>query len=334
MSASDAERRLDEDGLIAKVFAPLATDAGADNLEDDAAVIAQQGADVVVTVDALAAGVHFLADDPPEAIAAKALRVNLSDLAAKGAEPFGYLLALALGTGWTEAWARAFAAGLMADQARYGVALLGGDTLRASPGGGTQIAVTALGRVPPDGAVRRRTAQPGDILTVTGTIGDGALGLLCRTSDERPFRLSRDDATALRDAYWWPNPPVHAYRAVRDHARAAMDISDGLLADAAKLARSAGVALVIDIDAVPFSPPVVAAIANDPTARDVALTGGDDYQILAAVAPEQLGPYTAVARAAKVTVTAIGSVERGLPGVRLLSGGVPAAVADRRFQHF
>ncbi|WP_420392130.1 thiamine-phosphate kinase [Acuticoccus sp.] len=278
---------MDEDALIARIFAPLATSEGAEGLTDDAATFPCGEGDVVVTCDALASGVHFFPDDPPTALAAKALRVNLSDLAAKGAQPFGYLLALALPEGWTSAWAEAFAGGLAADQARYGVTLLGGDTLRASPGGGATITITAFGRVPAGSAVRRRTARPGDVLTVTGTIGDAALGLQCRHAPA--FGLPQDSADALRDAYWWPHPPVAAWRAVRAHARAAMDVSDGLVGDLTKMCRAAGVGATLHVERVPLSPHVRAAVANDPSARDIALTGGDDYQVLAAVPPGRGG---------------------------------------------
>ncbi|WMS43350.1 thiamine-phosphate kinase [Acuticoccus sp. MNP-M23] len=322
---------MDEDSLIADMFAPLATDAGADALGDDAATFAGGDGDIVVTCDALAAGVHFFADDPPAAIAAKALRVNLSDLAAKGAEPFGYLLALALGEGASDAWAREFAGGLAADNARYGVSLLGGDTLRASPGGGTTIAVTAFGRVPSGAVVRRRAAKPGDALFVTGTIGDGALGLLARQG--KLCALADPHRAALTDCYLHPDPPVAAWRAVRDHARAAMDVSDGLVGDLAKLCRAAGVGALMDADAVPFSQAVAAAIALDPANRDTALTGGDDYQILAAVPPEAADAFAATATACGARATRIGAIEAG-EGVRIIAGGNAMALKDGRFQHF
>lgn len=326
---------MDEDALIADVFAPLATAAGADALTDDVAIFAAGAGDIVVTCDALAAGVHFFPDDPPEAIAAKALRVNLSDLAAKGAEPFGYMLALALGPGWTADWARAFAAGLAADQARYGVQLLGGDTVRASPGGGTQVTVTALGRVPSGRVVRRRTARPGDVLTVTGTVGDAALGLACRLDPGgRPFGLGAAAAERLGHAYLWPDPPVAAWRAVRDHASAAMDVSDGLLGDLGKLLRAAGVAARLDVGRVPLSEPVAAAVASDPAARDLALTGGDDYQILAAVPAAAFDAYRRALADVGVAVAAVGEITTGAPAVALEEDGRPVALVDKRFQHF
>lgn len=328
------EERLDEDALIATVFAPLAADPGADGLGDDAATFAAGEGEIVVTCDTLAAGVHFFPDDPPEAIAAKALRVNLSDLAAKGAEPFGYLLALALGPHWTPDWARRFADGLAADQTRYGVTLLGGDTLRASPGGGTSIAITAFGRVPTGAAVRRRTARPGDAITVTGTIGGSALGLSCRLADGAPpFSLAAADVEALCEAYLWPDPPVAAFRAVREHARAAMDISDGLIGDLSKLCRVAGVGAVLDVAKVPLPGAVARAVANDPSARDTALTGGDDYQILATLDPHGLPAYREALAQCGTSLSVIGTVEAG-EGVRLVADGVPLKVADRRFVHF
>jgi thiamine-monophosphate kinase len=321
--------RLGEDDLIAELFAPLATAPGADALGDDAATFPGGEGEVVVTVDALAAGVHFFPDDPPDAIAAKALRVNLSDLAAKGAEPFGYVVALALGAGWTAEWARGFAAGLAADNARYGVALLGGDTLRAA--GGTTVSVTAFGRVPAGAIVRRRTARPGDIVTVTGTIGDAALGLLARLGEATD--LPETARAALLTAYLYPDPPVAAWRAVRAHARAAMDVSDGLLGDLAKLCRVAGVGAEVDAGAVPFSRAAAAAIAAVPALRDRALTGGDDYQVLAAIPPERLHAYSADLAAVGLTVTGIGRIVEAA-GVRLTERGQPLTVTDGRFQHF
>lgn len=321
---------MDEDALIETLFKPLATAPGADALGDDAATFSCGSDDVVVTCDALAAGVHFFADDPPEAIAAKALRVNLSDLAAKGAEPFGYLLALALGQGTEVDWVRRFADGLAADNARYGVHLLGGDTLRASTGGGTTISVTAFGRTASGAIVRRRSARVGDQVVVTGTIGDAALGLAARLAGE-----AEDDTRAdLIARYLYPEPPVAAWRAVRAHASAAMDVSDGLAGDLAKLCRAAGVGAVLEADRVPFSPAVRATIARRPAARDVALTGGDDYQILATLSPERVAPFTADCAAEGITVSAIGHIVPAEEGFRVRDGGRDIALDDGRFQHF
>lgn len=331
MSAANAP--IDEDALIAEIFAPIATSAAADGLADDAATLATHE-ETVVTCDALASGVHFFAQDPPDTIAAKALRVNLSDLAAKGAEPFAYLLTLALGAGATLEWVRAFADGLNRDHGRFGVELLGGDTLRASPGGGTTISITAFGRTAPGAIVRRRSARPGDKLVVTGTIGDAALGLVLRR-DEGPPHLPAVHREALLARYLWPEPPVAAWRAVRSHARAAMDVSDGLIGDALKLCRSAAVCAVIEVDEVPLSPAARAFITGGgEPARDLALTGGDDYQILAAVAPEKVNAYCSDCRSHDIATSVIGELHEGRPGVSLLERGAPISVDDRRFQHF
>lgn len=323
---------MNEDALIETLFKPLATAPGADALGDDAATFSCGTDDVVVTCDALAAGVHFFADDPPEAIAAKALRVNLSDLAAKGAEPFGYVLALALGQGTEVEWVRRFADGLAADHARYGVHLLGGDTLRASTGGGTTISVTAFGRTAPGAIVRRRGAGAGETVVVTGTIGDAALGLAARLA--KGAAPQDDISAALEERYLYPEPPVAAWRAVRAYAKAAMDVSDGLAGDLAKLCRAAGVGAVLEADRVPLSPAVRAAVARRPEARDVALTGGDDYQILATLEPENVDPFTAACAAEGVAVTPIGRIVPLEEGFSVRDGGREIALHDGRFQHF
>ncbi|MEM0906478.1 MAG: thiamine-phosphate kinase [Pseudomonadota bacterium] len=324
---------MDEDGLIETYFAPLATAEGAARLGDDAATFSAGGGEVVATCDALAAGVHFFPDDPPAAIAAKALRVNLSDIAAKGAEPFGYLLALALADGTSHDWVKDFASGLAADQARYGVELLGGDTLRASPGGGTTIAITAFGRVPNGAIVRRGSALPGDHLVVTGTIGDAALGLVSRLNNN-PFSLSAAAEEALTERYLFPNPPVGAWRAVRDYANAAMDISDGLVGDALKLSKASGVSAVIDAETVPHSPEVLRAVDALAEARDLALTGGDDYQILACIAPDRVAAFTAACADAGVSAFRIGRLGEGPPAVKVRFKGADVTLRDGRFQHF
>lgn len=322
-----------EDELIAEVFRPLASGPGADALGDDAATIAPDPRALVVSCDALAADVHFVASDPPEAIAAKALRVNFSDIAAKGAEPFGYVLALALAPGWTADWAQRFAAGLAADHERYGVQLLGGDTLRASPGGGTMISVTAFGHA--RRVVRRRTAEPGDAIVVTGTIGDAALGLRCHLGADGPLgRLSAAAHGALVDAYLWPQPPIAAWGAVAECASASMDVSDGLLTDLAKLCRTAGVSARVAMDDVPFSAAVLEAITAAPELHDLALTGGDDYQILATMPRADVGAYIARCAALGVNATVIGEIAPGPPRVGVFERGVARVINSGHFDHF
>src|SRR5882757_1139800 len=215
-----------EDSLIARYFKPLATDPGAFGLVDDAAVLKAAGEDIVVTTDAIVEGVHFLPDDPPDTIARKALRVNLSDLAAKGATPAGFVLTLAL-RGADEAWLQPFASALGEDAAQFGCPLLGGDTV--STPGPLMISVTAFGRVPAGKMVHRSGARPGERVMVTGTVGDAALGLAVLKGGKIHAAAS---SAAARDhlisRYRVPQPRTALAEIVREYASAAMDVSDGL----------------------------------------------------------------------------------------------------------
>ncbi len=326
---SGADARPDEDGLIARFLVPLAVHPGADRLSDDAATLAPSpGTELVLTVDALAAGVHFFPDDPPATIAAKALRVNLSDLAAKGARAVGYLMVLALPRDWTVDWLAAFTAGLAADQATFGVSLLGGDTIRSPDR--LQLSITAIGEVPVGRAVRRKGARAGDRLFVTGTIGDAALGLRLRT-DAPGWPLSPEDRAFLADRYLLPRPRLSAADAVRTHAHAAMDISDGLVGDLDRMCRASGVGAVIDARAVPLSPAARAVVAADPAAMASVLSGGDDYELLVAVPPEASDAFVAEVTAVGLAVTEIGRIVAGAPGVRVENG---PALGRGRFDHF
>ena len=331
---SDVERP-GEFELIDRYLAPLATDAGAAGLKDDAAIVHPKSrTDIVLTKDALAEGIHFFAEDPPAAIASKALRVNLSDLAAKGAEPFGYLMALALPQDWTVDWLEGFVSGLAADQARYGVTLLGGDTLKAS--GGLTVSITALGRLPEGAIVRRSGARPGDRILVTGTIGDAALGLALRKDpgQAEAWRLSAVARAHLTARYLMPEPRTAAAQAVRSYAHAALDVSDGLFGDMARMAKASGVAVRLQAAQVPLSPAAAAVIAVDPTAFELAVCGGDDYEIVAAVPPQNVGAYLVALRDAGLAVTEIGVVEEG-EGVRIIGrDGDPLPIGPSSFHHF
>jgi thiamine-monophosphate kinase len=306
MSADDKPSA--EDTLIARYFAPLATDPGALGLSDDAAFIKPPpGCELVLKADAIVGGIHFFPDDPPGTIAAKALRINLSDLASKGAKPLGFLLSLALPKDIGEPWLAAFAQGLREDIATYKCPLFGGDTVR-SPGP-VMVSVAMFGQVPDGMMVRRSTAKAGDKVFVTGTIGDSALGLGLRNGATWPLDDAQREHLAQR--YLLPLPRSALTETVLHYASAAMDVSDGLAGDLAKLCRVSGVAADIDAVRVPLSAAAKAVVATDPAALETALTGGDDYEILCTVSPAKVDRFRVAAMAAKVAVTEIGTIAQG-----------------------
>jgi thiamine-monophosphate kinase len=310
--------RATEDELIARYFGPLAG-AGGLSLADDAALVRPSpGHDLVLTADALIAGVHFFPDDPPASVARKALAVNISDLAAKGASPTGFLLTLMLPGDWTEAWLERFCAGLGRAAESFHCPLLGGDTVRT--GGPLSLSVTALGEVPAGGMVRRTTAQPGDRICVTGTIGDAALGLALRLDPGAPWAkpLAEDRRAELVDRYLHPRPRLALAGSLREHASAAMDVSDGLAGDLAKMMRVSGATAIVDAARIPVSPAAREALAAQAELFDRLVTGGDDYEILCTVPGEKLDRFLAAAAGAGVPAAVIGRVEegRGLPVFR------------------
>ncbi|MBB4198887.1 thiamine-phosphate kinase [Rhodoblastus sphagnicola] len=300
---------MNESDLIARYFAPLAGPEGL-GLTDDAAVLTPPpGCDLVVTADAMVAGTHFFAEDPPDAIAAKALGVNLSDLAAKAAEPLGYLLSLALPPDWTEAFLAEFSRGLGEAGRAAGIGLLGGDTVATS--GPLTLSITALGAVPEGKMIRRSGARPGDLLYVSGTIGDAALGLALRRAEilrGAPPPWAGAHAAELIDRYLRPRPRLALTPALRAGASAAMDVSDGLIGDIRAMMRASGAAAEVDLELIPFSAPARAALAADPSLLDVTLTGGDDYEIVCAIPPDSAEKFEVLASAAQVAVTRIGVV--------------------------
>jgi thiamine-monophosphate kinase len=323
-----------EDRLIARYFRPLATAAGAFGLIDDAAALTPPpGCDLVLTTDGVIAGVHFFPDDPPEMVSRKALRMNLSDLAAKGATPLGFLLSVALPAGSAEAWLGAFAAGLAEDAARYGCPLYGGDTDHTQ--GPISVSIFAFGSVPQGKMVRRSTARPGDCIMVTGTIGDSAIGLKLRRDRTlaRRWGLAPDAAAHLEDRYLLPQPRNALAAAVLQYASAAIDVSDGLAGDLAKLCRASSVAADIDVARVPLSDAARAAIAAEPALLETALTGGDDYEIVLTLAPQKLAAFRAAAEAAGVATTEIGRVQKG-EGTRFLEHGKALTFAETSYSHF
>ena len=321
----------DEDKLIARYFAPLAVHPGALGLSDDAAFIKPPaGCDLVLKTDAIIGGVHFFPDDAAQNVACKALRVNLSDLAAKGAKPLGFLLSLALPGDVGERWLTSFAEGLRSDAVLFGCPLFGGDTDR-TPGPIT-VSVAMFGSVPEGTMVRRAGAKSGDHIFVSGTIGDAALGLAVRKGQN--WKLGERHRQHLLGRYLLPQPRNALAEAVRTHACASMDVSDGLAGDFAKLCRVSKVSAAIEAAKVPLSDAAKAVVASDPEMLATALTGGDDYEIVCTVPPHKADSFRAAAQAAKVAVTDIGVVEAG-EGVTFLSAnGAPLAFKHAAFSHF
>lgn len=317
-----------EFALIARHFGPLAGE-GALDLSDDAALITPPaGRQLVLAADAIVEGVHFLRDDPPETIGRKLLRVNLSDVAAMGGEPLAYLMTTAFGPRMDDAWIARFAAGLLEDQREFGLSVLGGDTV-ATPGAAA-FSLTILGAVEPGRAIRRVGARPGDEVWVSGTIGDGALGLKVLQGE-----LAADPAGHLADRYRLPRPRLALGRAVARLVAAGMDVSDGLAQDLGHLCRAAGCGAEIDVATVPLSDAARAALAADPALLPVLLTGGDDYELLLAVPPGRDAAIHEAASACGMAVTRIGRFLEGPPEVMLRAqDGSALAVARQGWSHF
>ncbi|KFG68196.1 thiamine-phosphate kinase [Microvirga sp. BSC39] len=329
MSASE---RPSEDSLIARFFAPIAGE-GALGLKDDAACLTPKpGHDLVLTTDALVERVHFLPEDAPGSIARKALGVNVSDLAAKGADPAGFLLSLALPDGWTEDWLADFAAGLGQASRDFSCPLLGGDTVKAR--GPLTLSVTAVGQVPAGRMVQRTTAQAGDLICVTGTIGDGALGLKLRSAPSWSDGLSPDEKAHLAGRYLHPQPRHRLAAALRDHASAAMDVSDGLAGDLAKMMKASGVSALIEADQVPLSAGVAKAIQASPELLDLALTGGDDYEILCTVPEKALDRFRQEADSIGIPLSVIGRVVPGSDRPLFRMNGLERRYDVGSYQHF
>ncbi len=320
--------------LIRKYLTPLTEGTpGALSLDDDAALLqVPAGEELVVTADAMAEGVHFLSDDPPDGVAQKLLRVNLSDLAAMGAAPLGYLVTAALPAAQAESWMAALAEGLARDQERFGIALLGGDTTRS--GAGVVLSLTALGSLPPGRALRRGTARDGDLVFVSGSIGDAYLGLQARQGGLTG--LDPDALARLVGRYRLPEPRLDLGQALRAEglANAAIDVSDGLVADLGHIARTSGLGARIEAAAVPLSPAARAVLSADPTLLPKLVGGGDDYELLFTAAPEREAAITALADRLGLALTRIGRMAAG-QGVTLVDPqGAPLASGAGGWTHF
>lgn len=299
-----------EEALIAEFWAPLASAfPGAFALKDDCAVIAPPpGTELVVTTDALIEGVHFLPGEDAGAVGWKALAVNVSDLVAKGAEPLAYLMSIALPGAPDRVWLGKFAAGLRDAQEAFGCHLVGGDTDRTP--GPLSVSITAFGCVPCGTMVRRSTAQAGDHVYVSGTIGDATLGLALARDPGVGARCELDDAArdSLAEKFSRPQPPVALVPALRACASAAMDISDGLMKDFERLCRASRGGGRIEVARVPISPAARAVLAGGAATLGDLLTGGEDYEVLATIPAQRAGDFERLAQRDGTRVTCIGSI--------------------------
>ena len=335
MSRSQRSSVHGEADIIA-MLAPLAEGVpGAFGLMDDCALITPEaGSELVLKTDPVAEGVHFLGDDAPEDIAWKALAVNVSDLAGKAARPIGYLMALAFPEAPSTDWMARFAAGLRQAQQRFGCALIGGDTDRRP--GPLTISITIIGAVARGRMVRRGTARPGDRMFVSGTLGDAALGLGLRKTPALAgaWGLSAVEADHLRRRYTRPDPRLALAPALLACASAAMDVSDGLAKDVARMCAASVCGGRVGVAAVPLSAACARALGAQPALISQVLTGGDDYEILAAVPAGQATAFRAAAAAAEVPVTEIGGFLEGRGLLIDGADGRPLSLAKSGFDHF
>jgi thiamine-monophosphate kinase len=340
-AAADAPLR-GEEAIIQNYLAPLAAGLpGAFGLSDDCAALSPRpGHDIVLKTDPVAEGVHFLATDDPADIGWKALAVNVSDLAAKGATPLAYLMALSFPEAPTRTWMARFAKGLGDAQTAFGIALAGGDTDRRP--GPLSISITVLGEVPAGRMVRRGTARAGDVLFVTGTLGAAALGLQVRLHPALASQLGLSDADfaevvarSLR-----PQPRLAIREALQAHARAAMDLSDGLAKDLGRLCRTSGCGAKVDLARLPLPAAVARAIRVDAGYWQAAVATGDDYEVLAAVAPEHADAFEAVGTAAgrgadaPFSITRIGRITAGTEPILTRPDGTAFSPQSKGWDHF
>jgi thiamine-monophosphate kinase len=328
-------RRVGEIALISDYLASLASPLGSFGLTDDAALLTGiPAAGLVVTTDALVAGIHFFEDDDPGDAAYKALAVNVSDLAAKAAKPAAYTMALALSEAPDEQWAKRLTSGLARAQNKFGIGLIGGDTV--STRAPWWISITAFGYASPRGLVPRGGARPGDFLYVTGTLGDAALGLQLRLQ-KLPFAptLSASQRGHLLHRYLYPDARLGLSEALATHASAAMDVSDGLALDLSRMCSVSQTSASVLVSKIPLSEAAKTLTIASPEAFYSVLTGGDDYEILAAVPQDSASAFEAASFGAGVTVTRIGTVEVGSEAPRfIMADGTLMQLQTRGFEHF
>ena len=328
------QRKNREFELIARHFAPLsAAEPGAFALTDDAAVLElEPGRRLVVTTDPMVAGVHFLPENPAGAVAAKLLRVNLSDLAAMGAKPLAYTLSAALPENMEDGWLERFAQALAADQASFQVTLIGGDTV-ATPGPLT-LTLCALGTVAEGRELRRSGARPGDTVYVSGTIGDAALGLAALRG-ALPG-LAPELREALAERYLRPQPRVALGQRLSGLAHAAADISDGLVADLGHICAASGTGATVEAARIPLSPAGRAVLEADAERMTTVLAGGDDYELLFTAPPECADTLAGLSRELDLPLTAIGRIDETKgDGVRVIDeDGRRIDLVENGYRHF
>lgn len=330
MAAPPAPKALDEFGRIARFFSPLASPGGLGLVDDAALIECRADRRLVLTADAMVAGVHYLADDPPDRVARKLLRVNLSDLAAMGAAPLHYLLTTALPPEIGEDWLARFTAGLAEDQRRFGVDLLGGDSVSTS--GPATLSLTAIGEIASGAEVRRAGARPGDRVWLSGTIGDAFLGLAILRGGHDD--LAPEHRAQLIGRFQLPDPRTGLGPRLVGLAHAMIDVSDGLLADLGHICEVSRVAAVVELAALPLSQGARLIVEREPALRVRLAAGGDDYELLFAAPPEADAALRALSETLGLPLTAIGRIETGT-GVRLVdSGGRAVPVVTAGYRHF
>ncbi len=326
----------DEFATIAEVFAPLSDGEHGLGLRDDGARLRfTPGFDIIATADQIVAGRHFTGAESAGEIARKALRVNLSDLAAMGAAPRFYLLTIALPDGYEGAWLRAFADALAEEQRTYGVVLVGGDTVRTD--GPLVISITAMGEARIGAALRRSGAASGDIIYVSGTIGDAVLGLRLDQgglAGAAEGTISEADADWLRQRYRLPQPRCALGSGLVGYASAAIDVSDGLVADLGHLCSASGSGAAIEAARIPLSQPARALVAARPDLLNLALTGGDDYELLFTAHPDLAPAIDRLSTGFGLALTSIGKMTAGSDVAVREANGKPMQFATPGYTHF
>lgn len=325
---------MNEFDFITKYLAGLAGPEGLDLLDDAALWTPPAGLSAVISTDTLVEGVHFPDGKFDSELAQKLIRVNISDIVAKGADPIGYSLSLTINENVSEMALESFCAGLASDQDEYGLKLWGGDTTQTS--GPNVLTITIFGTVPSGAMVKRSGAQVGDVLCVTGCIGDSYLGLKTLLKQIEIGVIETDIAHWLQ-AYHVPRPAFKLRRGIRTLATAALDVSDGLIADAQHLSKASNVAVIINLNEIPVSPSTQTWLDGQPnriTALKSLATGGDDYQVLAAMNPSKFDELRHISVTCGVRLTKVGRIEQG-NGIRIKDkNGEQIAVERHGYTHF